>query len=77
MSHGGRKSLSSFSIFCNRIDSSRIVADSLQTGGSPLIRDVCSSRIWSVGLRCSGGSSLIAFSLLNLIAQLIHFVLTK
>jgi len=77
MNNQGRKSLSSVSIFLNRSDSSRTAPNSYQIGGSPLIRDMCSRRIWSVGLRCSGGVSLIAFSVVNLIAQLIYFVLTK
>jgi hypothetical protein len=76
MSNEGRKSLSSVSVFLNRSESSRTGPNFHEVAGSKMIRNVRNRRIWTVGLSCSGGG-LIGFGLVNLIAQLIHFLLKK
>jgi hypothetical protein len=76
MSNEGRKSLSSVSVFLNRSESSRTGPDFHEVARGRTVINVCNQRIWRVGLSCSGGG-LIAFGLLNLFAQLIHFLLRK
>ncbi len=67
----GRKSSSSVSISFERIQVSRRGGTSHQSVGNPFARNVGSRRIWTIGLSSSGGSGLVAFGLLNLIAHLI------
>jgi hypothetical protein len=77
MNNEGRKSLSSIRIFLNRSESSRVGPKSHETAGGHSIRNTRTRRMWTVGLSCSGGSSLVGFALLSLIAKVIRFLSTK
>jgi hypothetical protein len=77
MNNEGRKSLSSIRIFLNRSESSRVGPNSHETAGGQSIKNTRTRRRWTVGLSCSGGSSLVGFALLSLIAKVIRFLSTK